>query len=300
MIGRSNQIAVDTAILPEIENCLDSRDEQEVKAALSFILQEVGQGNFFWLSIPLLLGLLDHRSEEIQFRVAVIFAVMSSQGGADARVDRKLREVSLQSYRDPRLLESVKAYLRNRRLKDSLPPDEGLSQMISDLESDDVEVRKKAAFAIGQAATVERLPPRILPHLMKATRDSNEIVREWTLAAIGSMALRGVPVQDALPDVIRCLYDPSPGAREWAATAVQNLANKGCASNEALPGLISIVEGEDSKPKVWAMQAIIAMSARGIDCRSAIEALHHCQRDEDEEVRLLASECLTHISPARE
>jgi hypothetical protein len=294
-VRRANQIAVDTAIRPEIENGLRSRDEREVTATLSFIFREVNNGNFFWLNIPLLLGLMDHRSDEVQVMAATIFMVMSSQGGGDSRVDQKMWELTSQPGRDPELLEVCKLYLRHRRLKEDMPSDEELDRILSDLESDDVEVRKRAAVTIGEAATADCLPLRILPQLKKATNDTNEVVREWALAAIGSMALRGVPVQDALPDVIRCLGDPSPGAREWAATAVQNLANKGWASSEALPGLLSIVEGEESKPKIWAIKAIMALSDQGIDCARAVDALRDRLGDKDEHVRQLAGQWLASI-----
>lgn len=126
-------------------------------------------------------------------------------------------------------------------------------QALADLfKHPEADVRRLVAGNINKFG--ERAAP-LIPQLIGALQDSNEIVRSNSANTLGLLGFKSEPVVSAL---IQALNDENPGVRSSAAGALGRL---GPEANKAIPFLLEIF---NSNQAMW-MRSAAAKALVGID-----------------------------------
>jgi HEAT repeat protein len=152
-------------------------------------------------------------------------------------------------------LDRVIAVLREKRLDQSLS--EPLLPLVVD---DDVEVRRKATWALGRLALGKQGADRSMTALVLALGDEDDEVRENATWALGELAGIGIGTESSIPPLNRLLKDESRQVVGMAAWALGRLAERAnlCdrSSVEALRELKRDPSTYVSKGADWALQRI--------------------------------------------
>ena len=152
-------------------------------------------------------------------------------------------------------LDKTIAVLRERRLDPSLS--EPLLPLVSDA---DVEVRRKATWALGRLALGKKGAGSSLEALILALDDKDEEVRENSAWALGELAGVGIGTSDAIPKLNLLLSDDSRQVMGMATWALGRLAERlgSCDRSSIAPlqGLAKDPSAYISKGADWALQRI--------------------------------------------
>jgi HEAT repeat protein len=151
---------------------------------------------------------------------------------------------------------------------------------IKDLQCDDVNARRGAAFAINFMK-----PPEAIPALLKALNDPDVEVRRTAAAAFNahsknaSLAFRDAS-KPAVPLLGGLLSDKEAGVRRTAAATLLSLAPL---SKESLPALKKAMDDGDKVVCINAMAAVAILST-GEDSDKALRSLLKFSTDKDASV----------------
>jgi HEAT repeat protein len=152
-------------------------------------------------------------------------------------------------------LDRVIAVLREKRL------DQALSEPLLPLVVDeDVEVRRKATWAIGRLALGKQGADRSLAALVKALGDEDVEVRENATWALGELAGVGIGTETSLPPLNGLLKDENRQVVGMAAWALGRLAERADLCDRSSVGALRELKGDTStyvsKGADWALQRI--------------------------------------------
>jgi len=160
------------------------------------------------------------------------------------------------------------------------PSGNTLDELIQQLQNDDVQVRMRAAGALGN------LGPRAkqaIPALANVLQDSNE---DHNVHSRAVQALTGMG-PEALPALIKALQDGKTIVRRFAAGALVGMGP------EAVPALIAALEDEDRNVRVISVQSLGRI---GPQAKDAVEPLRRTIQDEHYSVATSATRALWLIS----
>ncbi len=159
-----------------------------------------------------------------------------------------------------------------------------LALLINDLNSDQVDLRRRAAEGLSrhpqaQAASVS---------LVRACSDPDEQVQEWAVAALEEL---GEPSLGDVSALSGMLKDPSADSVYWAATLLGRLGPQGAA---AVPQLTQLL---DSQSAVASRQrAAWALGKIGRPAASAMDALRRATENDNPRLARLAGQALEQIA----
>ena len=159
-----------------------------------------------------------------------------------------------------------------------------LSLLINDLNSEQVDLRRRAAEGLSrhseaQAAAVS---------LVRACSDPDEQVREWAVAALEELGEPSVGDVSALSGMLK---DPSADSVYWAATLLGRLGLQGAA---AVPQLTHLL---DSQSEVASRQrAAWALGKIGRPAATAMDALRRATENDNPRLVRLAGQAMEQIA----
>jgi HEAT repeat protein len=158
-----------------------------------------------------------------------------------------------------------------------------LSQLIDDLNSKEVDPRRKAAEGLArhQAASAAAVS------LARATGDQDEQVRQWATAALEEM---GAPSVEDAPALAELLAGSSTDTAYWAATLLGRLGERAAG---VVPDLARVVENDGET--VVRQRAAWALGKIGRPAAAAEETLRHAADAGDPRLARLAKQALETI-----
>jgi HEAT repeat protein len=152
-------------------------------------------------------------------------------------------------------LDRTIAVLREKRLDPSFC--DPLLPLVNDA---DVEVRRKATWALGRLALGKKGAGSSLDALLGALDDEDEEVRENSAWALGELAAEGIGAVEALPKLNRLLGDESRQVVGMATWALGRLAERlGLCDRSSIVPLQVLAKDPSaylSKGADWALQRI--------------------------------------------
>jgi len=160
---------------------------------------------------------------------------------------------------------------------------EPVEVLIVELKSEDVDMRRQAAQALGRIGGPGANPA--VPALAVAVKDQDRNVR---LFASQSLGLIGEP---AVPTLLRLLRDEDESVRE---SALFGLYAAGPAARSAVPAIVEILTDKNAKMRA---HAATTLGRIGPEARMAVPALIDAMKDEDNHVRYFAANALGNIGP---
>ena len=147
--------------------------------------------------------------------------------------------------------------------------------LIKALESRDPDLRRSAAFALGNIRDA-----RVIEPLTRAVRDSDPEVRRWAMLGLGRNA-----DPDSIPVLVNCLRETGQAERRTAAEALVMVGLP------AVPALIEALGHSDRVQRTEAGCAAAGALGRVADVR-AVEALIHTLRSPSLSLRMAAARAL--------
>lgn len=135
-----------------------------------------------------------------------------------------------------------------------------VTELVKQLQSDDNDVRRMAAKALGEGGAESRAA---VPALIKALKDHDTFVRRFSAQALGDI---GPDAHSAVSSLARALDDPKKEVQSAAAFALSKLGPSGVET------LIRMLR-DDNKDTAARRKAIDALSNLGPAGHSAVPAL---------------------------
>ena len=185
------------------------------------------------------------------------------------------------------------------------PPDEAVKRILEMLSKDVGSTRRHAAECLGQIGVIEGF--EIVESLLKATRDRQDVVRDYALRALGQIG--PAAADTALSEVKKLMADAKYRNRVQAARsawlisskakdsvnvlqnllqdldknleAIDTLAEMKSAAVEAVPKLVALLDSPDPDLRMQAVRAIGLIGTSDDSVHSAVEKL---RKDSDPDV----------------
>ncbi len=130
--------------------------------------------------------------------------------------------------------------------------EEGVKSLLTDYQSKDKEVRRKAGWVLAEIAGVA--PETIIPYARKGLRDEDPELREDAVMILREI---GRPAVAAVPDLEAALEDRAWGVRSEAAYALGEI---GPGAMSAVPVLCILLNGDEQ----WQVQVAACCAIRRI------------------------------------
>lgn len=161
-----------------------------------------------------------------------------------------------------------------------------ISRLINNLNSSQVGVRAEAAEQLAQQG--DAAAPAVIG-LLRNVGDSDETVREWSVAALEGLGTPSVDDLDALIDQIDA---EQPDVGYWAATLLGRL------EADAAPAVDALARAAAGHPESQVRQrAVWALGKIGPAAGNAVPVLKQAAQSSEPRLARLAEQALTQIGP---
>jgi HEAT repeat protein/PBS lyase HEAT-like repeat-containing protein len=166
----------------------------------------------------------------------------------------------------------------------------GVPTLIEALEQqEDADKRILAVQLLGRFGHVGHETRNALPALKAALRDSDWLLRDYAVEALGRIG----PAKEVVPLLIEALRDQKAPVRGAAA---RTLGKIGPAAREAVPSIVVVL---NDKRTINRYDAATALGKIGLASEIAVTALKKAQADKDPALRKCATDALEKIMKAK-
>jgi HEAT repeat protein len=158
-----------------------------------------------------------------------------------------------------------------------------LSQLIDDLNSTEVDLRRKAAEGLSRHESASAAAVS----LARASGDPDEQVRQWATAALEEM---GAPSVEDAPALAELLAGSNADTAYWAATLLGRLGERAA---DVVPALARAVDSDGEM--AVRQRAAWALGKIGRPAATVAESLRHATAADDPRLARLAKQALETI-----
>ena len=158
-----------------------------------------------------------------------------------------------------------------------------LLQMLKDKEGD---VRKMAAYALGQLNLPEANVVEVVSQLLQMLEDKEGDVRSAAAEALGKSTLSSESVTQILPELLQALKDEEWEVRITAAETLSKLNWPSDSITQILPELLQMLKDKDSQVRVNAAETLGKLNWPSESITQILPELLHMLKDKEGYVRI--------------